>query len=144
MGIVLTNAEALDRRIPQALGMVAGRSFGYKLCWAIADITDAIEKQSKKFYAARKALFQAYGAKKDKDNNYYFDQPSDAQEAGCVTMPEECVDELEKLLDETMEHDIKQTELPMSKKNKDGTDEPIEYEPLIMIALRKFIKRNEV
>ena len=140
--IVLTNAEAMDRRIPIALNMLANKAFGYKLCWAIADITEAVERQSKKYSKATMALFQAHGAKKTQQG-YAFDQLTgdEVKDAGKVPMPDVCKDELDKLADETMDHDIPLLELPSKLKGKDGKDIDAEYEPLIFIALRKFIKR---
>jgi len=140
--IVLTNAEAMDRRMPMALGMLAQRSFGYKLAWAIADVTGIIEAQTKKYNAAITVLFQAHGAKKVQ-NGYAFDQlTGDAvKDTGKVPMPEACQDEVERLADEVMEHSIELIELPVLVKGKDGKEFEAEYEPLVFIALRKFIKR---
>lgn len=145
--ITLTNNEVTDRRLGIAISKLAGQSFAYKLAWAITDVQDAVEKQTKKYQNTLKNLFKTHGAKTDNKGNYFFDnETGDAEkDAGKVFMPAACREEIEALGEETMEHELELIELPLTRKvkDKDGKekDEPIEYEPIIFIGMKKFIKR---
>jgi hypothetical protein len=132
--VTLTNAEAVSKNISLALGMLAAKPFGFKLCWNITDVEGAIRMQSNKYNDALKMLYKQHGATGNDRIGYKFDEKDNP-------VPDACIEDIALLNEQTMDHEMELIELPEKIKDKSGKEVEAHYEPLITITLRKFIKR---